>query len=121
MALTDFQSIDEYLGTVTPEAGKLLQAIREAIHRAVPDAKEVISYQIPCLKLDGKPVLYFSAYTGHVSIAAVPPTIEVFKDELAAYKISKSAFQIPLGQTLPLDLIAKMAQYCASEILQNKA
>ncbi len=110
MAKTDFQTIDEYLATVPKEVRTRLEKIRQIIHKAVPDAKEVISYQIPCFKLNG-PILYFSAYKNHIGIAAPPPTIDVFKDELKNYKKSKSVFQIPHDQAIPEKLVTKMAKY----------
>lgn len=114
MAKTDYQSIDQYIAEFPADVQEKLEAVRRIIYAAVPEAEEVISYQIPCFKQNG-PVLYFSAYTSHIGIAAPPPTIEVFKDELKAYKTSKSVFQIPFDQPLPKELIARMAQWRASE------
>lgn len=118
MAKTDYQSIDEYIATFPGDVQKTLEAIRETIHQAVPEAKEVISYQIPCFNLNG-PILYFSGYKSHVGIAAPPPTMEVFKSDLTSYKSSVSTFQVPHGQPLPKDLITKMAQYREQENLKR--
>ena len=41
-----FISIDDYLATVTPEAKLILTEIRKLIHLKVPEAQEVISYQM---------------------------------------------------------------------------
>lgn len=119
MAKTDYQSIDEYIATFPAETQKILQDIRETIHAAVPDAEEVISYQIPCFKLNG-PILYFSAYKNHVGIAAPPPTMEVFKEELADYKTSVSVFQVPYEKPIPKQLLTKMARYRAAENAKKK-
>lgn len=118
MAKTDFKSIDEYIATFEADVQEKLQTVRQIIHKAVPQAKEVISYQIPCFNNSG-PILYFSVFTKHISIAAPPPTMEVFKKDLAGYKTSVSVFQIPFNQPIPSQLIAKMAKWREAENLKR--
>lgn len=114
MAKTDFKSIDEYIATFPADVQKILEQYRQIIHEAVPDAKEVISYQIPCFNLNG-PILYFAAFTNHVAVSGPPPTIEHFQDELTGYKISKSVFQVPYDQPIPKELITRMAKWREAE------
>lgn len=84
MAKTNFQTVDECVGTFPKDVQDLLETIRTTIQRAVPDAEEVIRYQIPAFKYHGW-VLYFSAYKHHYSLSCPPPfTIcDVFKRELS--------------------------------------
>lgn len=114
MAKTDFKSIDEYIATFPADVQKILEQYRQIIHKAVPEAEEAISYQIPCFQQNG-PVLYFSAYKSHVAVSAVPPTMAVFKDEITAYKSSVSGFQVPYDQPIPKELITKMAKWRQTE------
>ena len=116
MAKTDYKTADEYIATFPAAEQEALQAIRQAIRAGAPDAEEVISYQIPAFKLDGF-VLYYSAYTHHYALALPPPStvFEDFKDQLAPYKTSKSAIQLPKSQPLPLTLITELAQFRAQE------
>jgi uncharacterized protein YdhG (YjbR/CyaY superfamily) len=114
MAKTDFKTIDEYINTFPKNIQEKLEKVRTIIHNAVPEAEEVISYQIPCFIFNG-PILYFSAFTKHISIAAPPPTIEAFKKDLSEYKTSVSVFQIPIDQPIPEKLITTIAQYRKKE------
>lgn len=114
MAKTDFKSIDEYIATFPAETQRILEQYRQIIHEAVPEAQEVINYQIPCFNLNG-PILYFSAYKAHIAVSAPPPTMAVFKDELSAYKTSVSGFQVPYDQPIPKELITKMAKWREAE------
>lgn len=116
MTRTDYQSIDEYIAIFPYDVQERLETIRQTIHKAVPEAQETISYQVPCFNLNG-PILYFSAYKSHIGVAAPPPTMEDFKDELTAYKTSKSTVQLPHDQPLPLELIEKLARHRAAENL----
>ncbi len=118
MAKTDFKTIDEYITTFPKEVQVTLETVRQTIHKAVPEAEEVISYQIPAFKYHGF-ILYFSGYANHFSISSPPPTLDVFKDELANYKVSKSTVQFPYDQPVPKELISKIAKYRAQENLKK--
>ncbi len=119
MAKTDFQSVDEYIAGFPEETQAVLEQVRRAILDAVPDAEEVISYQLPAYKKDGF-ILYFGGYAKHLSISAQPPAFEVFAEELSPYKVSKSAVQFPYDQPIPFELIGKIAKYRADENAAKK-
>ena len=54
-------NIDQYIATFPIETQKLLQKVRETIHKAVPAAKEVISYGMPAFK-QHTVLVYFAGY-----------------------------------------------------------
>lgn len=120
MAKTDFKTVDEYIGTFPEEVQADLEKIRQAVKKAVPEAEEVISYQIPAFKYHGW-ILYFSAYKSHYSISMPPPftAFEVFKKELEGYVLSKSTVQFPKNKPLPLELIKDIAKFRAKENLEK--
>ena len=122
MAKTDFKSIDEYIATFEGKHAAGLRAIRKAILSAVPKAEEVISYQIPAFKFHGW-IFYMSAHKEHFSLSCPPPfpAFEEFAAELAQYKKTKSALQIPMSSPLPLDLIRRMAAFHAKVNLRQEA
>jgi uncharacterized protein YdhG (YjbR/CyaY superfamily) len=121
MAKTDFKSVDEYIATFPEGVQAVLRTIRRTIQEAVPDAEEVISYQIPAYKFHGW-VFYFSAHKKHYSLSCPPPfaVFTAFAQELSPYVMSKSAIQFPLDQPVPVKLIADMARYQASENLKRE-
>jgi hypothetical protein len=65
-------SIDEYIAEFPTDVQPVLQEIRRTCHAAVPGAQEAISYRIPTLRRDGKPVVYFAGFQHQASIR--PPT-----------------------------------------------
>ena len=124
MAKTDFKSADEYIKTFPADKQAILKQVREAIRKAVPDAEEVISYQIPAFRLAGGWIFYYSMYTGHFSLACPPPfaAFKEFAKELSGYKQSKSAVNFPLEEPVPVKLIGRMSKFQAQEIVaQAKA
>ena len=118
MAKTDFKSADEYIKTFPADKQAILKQVRETLRKAVPDAEEVISYQIPAFRLGGGWVFYYSMYTSHFSLACPPPfaAFKEFAKELSGYKQSKSAVNFPLEEPVPVKLIAQMAKFQAEQI-----
>ncbi len=117
MAKTDFQSVDEYIAAQAEELRPALAQVRAVIRGAVPDAKEVISYQMPAYRLNGRIFLFFAGWKGHYSIyPGSSRTVEALKQELAPYEISKGTIRFPLSQPVPADLIARIAKLRANEV-----
>ena len=111
MAKTDFKSVDEYLATHPPQVRSILQRVRRTIRKAMPGAKEVISYQIPAYKLDGKVLIYFAGFAKHVSVYPAPREAKEFKKELASYKGGKGTVQFPLDEKIDYGVIARIVKF----------
>jgi len=109
-----FASIDEYIAAFPPEIQEKLQAVRETIRAAAPDASEKISYQMPTFYLNGN-LVHFAAFAHHIGFYPAPRGIEAFAAELAQYPGSKGAIRFPLDQPLPLDLIGRITRFRAEE------
>ncbi|MEC3879830.1 iron chaperone [Parapedobacter sp. 10938] len=117
MAKTDFKTIDEYQATFPSSTRERLQQIREIVKEAVPGVEEVISYQIPAFKIGKFFLIYYSAYTNHISLSS-PWSDELLKEfgaQLKSYKVSRSAIQLPNDQRLPLDLIKRIVMFRKNE------
>ena len=120
MAKTNFQTVDEYISTFPKDVQATLEKIRHTIQQAVPEAEEVISYQIPAFKYHGW-IFYFSAYKEHYSLSCPPPftVFDAFKKELSPYEVSTSAIKFPLDKPVPVDLIKEMSQFRAKANLEK--
>ena len=113
-----FETIEEYILQFPPNVQELLNQLRQTIRETAPDAKEKISYQMPCYYLNGN-LVYFAAYKKHIGFYPMPSALEAFQKELSEYKSSKGAVQFPLTSPLPLSLIQDMVRFRISENLQN--
>lgn len=115
MALTDYKSFNDYLNDYSPEDRDVLQKIRDAVHLAVPEAAEVISYQMPAFK-GNRVFFYFAAFKDHYSLF-IPPmgVFQKFAKELEKYEISKATIKIPKSEPIPYELISKMALTASQE------
>ena len=117
MARTDFKTVDDYLA-VQPEALQpILAQVRGAIRKALPDAQEVISYQIPAYRTPGGVVLYFAGWRRHYSVyPATEGVVVALTAELAPYHRSKGTIRFPLDQPVPVALIQRIAALRAQEM-----
>lgn len=107
-------TVDDYIASFSREKQAILTEIRNTIKEVVPDAQEVISYQIPTFKKNGM-LVAFAGYTNHVGFYPLPSGIEKFKEEISAYKWAKASVQFPWDQPMPLDLIRRLTLFRKQE------
>jgi len=111
-------NIDEYIKGWPKDIQAKLQAMRETIQKAAPDAEEAISYAMPTFKLNGN-LVHFAAYQNHVGFYPVPSGMKEFEKELSVYKSGKGSAQFPHDQPLPLALVTKIVKFRVKENLGN--
>ena len=120
MAKTDFKSVTDYIASKPKNVQVVLKKVRSTIRKAIPEAEEVISYQIPSYKLNGVPVLYFAGWKQHYSLyPASEALVERFKDELEPYELSKGTIKFPVSEPIPVSLIARIAKFRAEQLARR--
>jgi uncharacterized protein YdhG (YjbR/CyaY superfamily) len=120
LAKTSFFKVDDYLAAQPDDARAALERVRTIIRKAIPRAEEVISYQIPAYKLDGRTTVFFAGWKEHFSIyPATSLVVSSLKRELAPYKISKGTIRFPLSERVPAALIARVAKLRAKEVTEQ--
>ncbi len=119
MAKTDFKSVDDYLDSQPEAVRPTLARVRTTIRKAIPNAAEAISYQIPAYKLPGGTVLFFAGWKQHYSLyPATAPLLAAFKKDLAGYEVSKGTIRFPLSEPVPAKLIERIAKFRAKEVAE---
>ena len=114
-----FSNIDVYIALQEKDKRKGLEQIRQAIKKAVPQAREVISYNMPAFKFNGM-LVWFAVAKNHYGLYPYALTIEVFKDKLKDYECSKGTVRFPLDKPLPVKLIAEMAKFRAKQNIEKQ-
>lgn len=113
------ENVDRYLASFPEEIRRQLSQIRTAIREGAPEAEEVISYGMPAFRQNGM-LVYFAAFSNHLSFFPGASGIEAFREELQPYKCSKGTVQLPFDKPLPLDLIKKITAFRVAENLEKK-
>ncbi|MBF6471736.1 MULTISPECIES: iron chaperone [Nocardia] len=103
------ENIDAYLAGFPDDVREILSGIRAAIRRALPDATEAISYDIPTFKLHGRNVVHFAGWKQHVSLYPIPDGDPALERELEPYRAGKGTLRFRLGEPVPYELIARIA------------
>lgn len=109
-----FSDIDDYLASASPQAKPILEEIRRLVKRTVPEARERISYQIPCFRLR-RNFIYFAAFKHHIGI--FPPLAggTDLDEALRPYRGAKGNLRFPLDEPMPYELIERLVQALARQ------
>ncbi len=101
------KNVDAYIKLFPKEVEEKLNTIRSLISKAAPDAAEGISYRIPAYTLNGI-LIYFAAFTEHVSLYPYTESMCLTKTELAKYQSGKGTLKFDLEKKLPVAFIRRI-------------
>ena len=118
-AAKKYSTVNEYFDAFPAATKKLLKELRSTIKAIVPEAEEVISYNMPAIKLH-RILVYYAAYKHHIGFYPGGSGIQNFQKEIAKFKNSKGAVQFPLDQPLPLGLVTKIVKFRVKESLEKQ-
>jgi uncharacterized protein YdhG (YjbR/CyaY superfamily) len=121
MTRTKFQSVDEYISLQPEPVAAKLAVVRSVLRKALPEAEEGISYNMPVYRLQGKVVFYFAGWKQHYSLyPAGPHLVDAFREELAACKADKGTIRFLLSAPVPRKLISDIAKFRLSEMVVQR-
>lgn len=105
---TRTESVDEYLAALSPEVRAALGKLRKTIRAAVPEAVEVISYQVPAYKLGGL-LVGFAAARDHCTFHLMSTEImRTHAADLKAYDVGRGSVRFTPDRPLPDALVKKL-------------
>jgi uncharacterized protein YdhG (YjbR/CyaY superfamily) len=113
---TKFKTIEAYFASLPPATKTVLKELRKIIKETAADAEEVISYNMPALKLNGM-LVWYAGYKNHIGLYTKGTAIKNFEEALKPYKTSKGTIRFSLDEPLPLMLIKKIIQFRVKENL----
>jgi uncharacterized protein YdhG (YjbR/CyaY superfamily) len=119
MANTDYRSVEDYLDAQPETVRPVLQRVRQAMRKALPGAEEVISYQIPAFKVDGRVAIYFAGWKEHYSVyPASKALVAAFAGQLDRCVVQGSTLRFPLSKPVPAALIGRIAKFRVAEVAE---
>lgn len=104
------RDVDEYLAGVPPAARAALEQLRQTIKSVVPEAVEVISYQIPTFRYRDRMLVSYAAFIGHCSFFPGAGPVEAHRHQLKSYQTSKGTIRFTTDQPLPASLVKKLVR-----------
>jgi len=108
--LSGAEDVADYLSRVPEPQREALERLRRTIKSIVPDAVEVISYQIPTFKRDGRMLVSYAAFKKHCSFFPGAGPIEMHAKDLKSFQTSKGTIQFTPEHPLPTVLVKKLVK-----------
>lgn len=102
--------VKEYLSQVPQPQRAALEKLRSTIKLIVPDATEVISYDIPTFKLHGRMLVSYAAFKRHCSFFPGAGPIEKHANDLESFQTSKGTIQFTPEHPLSTALVKKLVK-----------
>lgn len=109
-------TVTDYIDGTSPPVRKALKQLRTTIKKAAPGITERISYRIPVFELNGKYLLYIAGFRNHVSVYPVTASMVArYGKAIAPFRHGRGTLRFSLTETLPLDLVRKLAKLRVQE------
>ncbi len=103
--------VEGYLAAIPKDARAALEELRRAILAAAPGASEVISYQIPAFKYEGKLLVSFAAFEKHCSFFLMSTDVmRTHAADLEGYALGKGSIRFTADKPLPAALVKKLVK-----------
>ncbi len=119
--MTNPQTIDAYLASVSPDKRVALEKLRRDIKAAAPAAEECISYKLPAMRLNGKVLVWFGAAAKHCAFYPGAYPIVAHRAELVQYQTSKGTIRFPADRPLPSSLVRSLIETRIAEQAKKRS
>lgn len=103
---------DAYIAAAKEDLRPQLESLRAQLSRTLPDAEEIIAYNMPGYSLGGKIVVGYAAFTKQCGLYVSPGAINSLGGEIAeaGLKATKTGVTFSPSRPMPDELIEKLAQ-----------
>jgi uncharacterized protein YdhG (YjbR/CyaY superfamily) len=110
-------AVDDSLAAMAEPDRGCLKRVVELARNLAPDAVDGMSYGMPALKLDGKPLIGVVAAARHLSIFPFSPAVvDAVAPKLEGYSLSKGTVRFTPGHPVPDEMVAEMVRLRMAEI-----
>lgn len=109
------EAVSAYIEAAAEPARTRIRRLREAVREEAPAAIERMAYGLPTWH-QGENLIHLGAFAHHVGVYPGSGAIEAFADELAPFRTSKGAIQLPHDRDIPEHLIRRIVRWRLQQI-----
>lgn len=104
-------SHDAYIAAAPEPMRPVLTRLRARLAEALPNAEEVIQYDMPGFRIGGAVVAGYAAFSRQCGLYVDPRAIAALSDRIAAarLKATKTGITFPPDKPIPDDLVTALA------------
>lgn len=103
--------IDAYLAGLPADQRAALQALRNTIAAAAPQAEEGLSYGVPAFRYKRRPLVSYVAAKAHCSFFPMSPkVVDDHHAELTDFDLAKGTIRFAPDHPVPADLVARIVR-----------
>jgi uncharacterized protein YdhG (YjbR/CyaY superfamily) len=115
--MAKYASVDEYMRGLPDDRRSEMEGLRRTIRMAAPDATEVIAYNMPAFRREGRFLVSYEAFKRHYSLFPWSDGMvaELGKD-LKRYAVGKGTIRFPGSEPIPLDLVTRIIEIRNREV-----
>lgn len=110
-------TVDAYMAALGEAMRPALAELRATIRSAAPEADEVIAYDMPAYRSNGKFVVSFSAFKDHCSLfPASGAVMAKYGDVLRPHLSGKATLRFDPAKPIPTAIIADIVRIRLAEV-----
>ena len=98
-------AVDAYILRFHPEIQQRLHSIRQIARDVFGDAREGTRYSLPAFFANGRELLFYGAYKGHISICVGEDWVDFFKYQYPQFQYTKATVKFPHEEPFPDDVV----------------
>lgn len=104
-------SHDAYIAAAPQQFRVVLGQLRALLSQALPDAEEVIKYDMPGFQIENTIIAGYAAFSKQCGLYVDPGAIAAHADEIASLKLkaTKTGVTFSENQPIPDELVEKLA------------
>lgn len=111
--------IDAIHAALSADVRRALEAIRRAVHAAAPGAEECLSYGMPAVRFEGRPLVAWRAAASHCAFHPLSgQTVAACADHLGDYRTAPGTIRFTPATVLPPSLVKRLVEH---RIAENRA
>lgn len=115
--MTTIADHDAYIDAAPEAFQPALSRLRSLLAAVLPEAEEIVAYNMPGFRIDGTVVASYAAFSKQCGLYLLPGAISEHAEEIASagFKATKTGITFSPRKAIPDDLVERLARASRTE------